>query len=74
MPLPYLVNLIQNLNFDNDSITTWKNGVVRSLKRYIPDGTSVSAKETCPSCGEKGALVFKEGCMTCTQCGFSKCG
>lgn len=74
MPLPYLVNLIQNLNFDNDSITTWKNGVVRSLKRYIPDGTSVSAKETCPSCGEKGALVFKEGCMTCTQCGYSKCG
>lgn len=74
MPLPYLVNLIQNLNFDNDSITTWKNGVVRSLKRYIPDGTSVSAKETCPSCGEKGVLVFKEGCMTCTQCGYSKCG
>jgi ribonucleoside-diphosphate reductase alpha chain len=74
MPLPFLVNLIQNLNFDNDSITTWKNGVVRSLKRYIPDGTSTGAKETCPSCGEKNALVFKEGCMTCKHCGYSKCG
>ncbi|KAF0203454.1 MAG: ribonucleoside-diphosphate reductase class [Bacteroidetes bacterium] len=74
MPLPFLVNLIQNLNFDNDSITTWKNGVVRSLKRYIPDGTSLGAKETCPSCGEKNALVFKEGCMTCKHCGYSKCG
>ncbi|MBW6490633.1 MAG: adenosylcobalamin-dependent ribonucleoside-diphosphate reductase [Lentimicrobium sp.] len=73
MPLPFLVNLIQNLNFDNDSITTWKNGVVRSLKRYIPDGTSVGAKDTCPSCGEKNALVFKEGCMTCKSCGHSKC-
>lgn len=74
MPLPFLVNLIQNLNFDNDSITTWKNGVVRSLKRYIPDGTSLGAKETCPSCSEKNALVFKEGCMTCKHCGYSKCG
>ena len=73
MPLPYLVNLIQNLNFDNDSITTWKNGVVRSLKRYIPDGTKVAAKETCPSCSEKGALIFKEGCVTCKFCGYSQC-
>jgi ribonucleoside-diphosphate reductase alpha chain len=73
MPLPHLVNLIQNLTFDNDSITTWKNGVVRSLKRYIPDGTLVGSKETCPSCGEKNALVFKEGCMTCKYCGYSKC-
>lgn len=73
MPLPHLVNLIQNLTFDNDSITTWKNGVVRSLKRYIPDGTLIGSKETCPSCGEKNALVFKEGCMTCKYCGYSKC-
>jgi len=74
MPLPFLVNLIDNLNFDNDSINTWKNGVVRSLKKYIPDGTKVSTKTECPSCKEKEGLVYKEGCLTCKFCGYSKCG
>jgi ribonucleoside-diphosphate reductase alpha chain len=74
MPLPFLVNLIENLNFDNDSITTWKNGVVRSLKRYIPDGTAISTKRECPQCKEKDGLIYKEGCLTCKHCGYSKCG
>lgn len=74
MPLPFLVNLIENLTFDNDSITTWKNGVVRSLKRYIPDGTSVNTKQECPQCKEKDGLIYKEGCLTCKHCGYSKCG
>jgi ribonucleoside-diphosphate reductase alpha chain len=74
MPLPYLVNLIDNLTFDKDSINTWKNGVVRSLKRYIPDGTQATSKTECPNCKEKDGLVYKEGCLTCTHCGYSKCG
>lgn len=74
MPLPYLVNLIDNLTFDNDSINTWKNGVVRSLKRYIPDGTKASSKQECPQCKEKDGLIYKEGCLTCKHCGYSKCG
>lgn len=73
MPLPFLVDLIENLNFDNDSITTWKNGVVRALKRYIPDGTTVTSKAECPSCHEKDGLMYKEGCLTCKYCGYSKC-
>jgi len=74
MPLPFLVNLIENLNFDNDSITTWKNGVIRSLKRYIPDGTTANTKQECPQCKEKDGLIYKEGCLTCKHCGYSKCG
>lgn len=74
MPLPFLVTLIENLNFDNDSITTWKNGVIRSLKRYIPDGTTVNTKQECPQCKEKDGLIYKEGCLTCKHCGYSKCG
>jgi ribonucleoside-diphosphate reductase alpha chain len=27
---------------------------------------------SCPSCGSFG-MVMKEGCMTCTDCGYSKC-
>ena len=72
MPLPFVVHLVDNLQFESESINTWKNGVVRALKRYIPDGTKAS-KEQCPSCGEKETLEYREGCVTCTACGHSKC-
>ncbi len=72
MPLPYVVELIDHLSFDNDSITTWKNGVVRGLKKFIPDGTLTG--HSCPECKEKNSIIYKEGCMTCTHCGYSKCG
>lgn len=72
MPIPFVVHLVENLQLETESINTWKNGVVRALKKYIPDGTKVN-KEKCPNCGEKGTLIYKEGCMTCTSCGDSKC-
>ncbi|MCD4746391.1 MAG: adenosylcobalamin-dependent ribonucleoside-diphosphate reductase, partial [Bacteroidales bacterium] len=73
MPLPFAVELVENLNFDIESINTWKNGVVRALKKFIPDGT-VATKNKCPECGVEEALIYKEGCLTCKHCGFSKCG
>jgi len=72
MPLYQAVDLISNLTFDIDSINTWKNGVVRALKKYIPDGTT-AAKNKCPECGAADALIYKEGCLTCKHCGYSKC-
>jgi len=73
MPLPFAVDLISNLNLDGDSINTWKTGVVRALKKYIPDGTQAT-DNACPECGAKGGLIYKEGCLTCKHCGYSKCG
>ncbi len=73
MPLPKVITLIENLTFDNETINTWKVGVVRAIKKFIPDGT-VEEKESCPQCKEKGTLVYKEGCLTCSNCGYSKCG
>jgi len=70
--MPSKLELISNLNFDTESINTWKNGVVRSLKRYIPDGTKAQ-KNKCPECGVDDGLIYKEGCLTCKHCGFSKC-
>lgn len=72
MPIPFVVHLVSNLQLETESINTWKNGVVRALKQYIPDGTKVS-KEPCPECGEVETLVYKEGCLTCASCGYSKC-
>lgn len=71
MPIPFVVHLVSNLQLETESINTWKNGVVRALKQYIPDGTKVS-REACPECGEE-TLMYKEGCLTCSSCGYSKC-
>ncbi|HFA51845.1 MAG TPA: adenosylcobalamin-dependent ribonucleoside-diphosphate reductase [Bacteroidetes bacterium] len=73
MPLPYVINLVAGLNVDQDHINTWKNGVVRALKKYIPDGTK-AVKEACPECEDPDGLIYKEGCLTCKSCGYSKCG
>lgn len=72
MPIDQVIKLVSGLQLDNESINTWKVGVERALKKYIPDGTQV-AEQACPACGEK-ALVYQEGCLTCKSCGHSKCG
>jgi ribonucleoside-diphosphate reductase alpha chain len=73
MPMHEVVKLIEGLNLYDDFINTWKNGVVRALKRYIPDGVSPKDKK-CPQCGDPDGLVYEEGCLVCKSCGYSKCG
>lgn len=73
MPLHFAVDLISKLSFNDDSITTWKNGVARALKKFIPDGTA-APKEACPECKKEGSILYIEGCLKCTACGYSKCG
>ena len=73
MPLEHAVNLIAGLHLSNESINTWKNGVERALKRYIPDGTQASKGIVCDSCRSE-SVIYQEGCLICTECGNSKCG
>ena len=73
MPLNYVVELINNLHLYDDNINTWKNGVMRALKRYIPNGTEAADKK-CPVCGDPNGLVYENGCIICKSCGHSKCG
>ncbi len=73
MPMHEVVKLIEGLNLYDDFINTWKNGVARALKSYIPDGTTPQDKK-CPSCGDPDGLVYEEGCLVCKSCGYSKCG
>ena len=71
MPLANVVHIIGNLHLDADSLNTWKNGVARALKQFIPDGTP-AADNQCPECGNE-TLVYQEGCLGCSSCGYSKC-
>lgn len=73
MPMHEVVKLIEGLNLYDDFINTWKNGVARALKRYIPDGITPDDKK-CPQCDDPNGLVYEEGCLVCKSCGYSKCG
>ncbi|MFH2096876.1 MAG: adenosylcobalamin-dependent ribonucleoside-diphosphate reductase [Bacteroidota bacterium] len=73
MPIPHVINLISSLQLDNETINTWKNGVERALKKYIPDGTKPKQGVVCEQCNSD-KLHYQEGCLTCQDCGHSKCG
>jgi ribonucleoside-diphosphate reductase alpha chain len=71
MPLHYVVNVVENLRFGTDSLNTWKKGVLRALRKFVPDGT-VDTKNICPTC-QSPSLVYEEGCLHCNNCGHSEC-
>lgn len=73
MPLKNVVDLISKLQLDSESINSWKTGVERALKKFIPDGTKAADGQKCSQC-ESENLVYQEGCLICTECGHSKCG
>ncbi len=72
MPIMQVLNLVAGLHLDSESINTWKAGVERALKKYIPDGTQIDSI-ACPECKQK-SIIVKEGCFVCNNCGYSKCG
>ena len=72
MPIHKVVELVTSLQLDNETINSWKAGVARALKKYIPDGT-LAEDALCDECGSD-EVVYQEGCLTCLSCGSSKCG
>ena len=72
MPIDLVIKLVGDLQLDTESINTWKNGVARALKKYIPDGTHAEGHK-CANCGNTN-VIYQEGCLICTDCGSSKCG
>jgi ribonucleoside-diphosphate reductase alpha chain len=72
MPLTSVVDVIDDMNLSGDTLHTWKNGLVRALKRFIPDGTKAHGR-VCKACKQE-SVIYQEGCLICTDCGESKCG
>jgi len=72
MPIDQVIKLVSGLELDSQTINTWKSGVVRALKRYLPSDSEAKGEE-CPVCGQE-TLVYQEGCLKCRNCGATKCG
>ena len=65
--------VVEQLQKDRDSdMFSFARCIARILKGYIPDGQEATEK-TCTECGAEG-LIYVEGCVTCTVCGYAKCG
>lgn len=74
MPIPQVVATVDSLVLDSETINTWKAGVARALKKYIKDGTKAKEGTVCPECEHENTIVYQDGCLTCSNCGYSKCG
>ena len=48
MPIDQVLKLVGGLELDSKSINTWKMGVERALKKYLPNGTQASGQR-CPN-------------------------
>lgn len=72
IPIDQVIKLVQGMELNSESINTWKNGVERALKKYLPNGMEAKGQK-CPNCGLE-TLIYQEGCLICTNCGASKCG
>ena len=72
MPIDQVIKLVEGLELDSETINTWKNGVGRALKKYLPNDTEAKGQK-CPACGQE-TLAYEEGCLKCKSCGASKCG
>jgi ribonucleoside-diphosphate reductase alpha chain len=72
MPIADVVHMVDNLHLNDETLNTWKNGIIRALKQYVPTGT-VAEGMKCAECGQE-SLVYEEGCLNCKSCGHSKCG
>ncbi len=70
VPVQYIVEQLQKDKYSG--LQSFSKAISRVLKTYIPDGTKSQSDKTCGSCGVEG-LVYKEGCISCTACGWGKC-
>ena len=70
VPIHHTVEQLQKM--DMEDMFSFNKVIARVLKTYIVDGTKINGKH-CPQCQSKN-LSYQEGCLTCMDCGYSKCG
>ena len=67
-PLQFVINQLQK----DTNFTDFERSVARVLKKYIKDGEEVITSDgECPECSQR--LTYADGCITCYNCGYSRC-
>ena len=65
--------MVEQLQKDKESdMFSFSRCIARILKNYIEDG-EVPSDKICTECGAE-SLIYQDGCVTCSSCGYAKCG
>jgi ribonucleoside-diphosphate reductase alpha chain len=67
VPLQFIVDQLQK----DGSFVSFEKAVSRVLKKYIKEGEKVMTNQKCPECSSD--LVYRDGCVSCSSCGWSQC-
>jgi ribonucleoside-diphosphate reductase alpha chain len=67
VPLQFIIDQLQK----DSNFVSFEKVVSRVLKKYIKEGEKVMSNQKCPECGSE--LIYRDGCLSCPQCGWSKC-
>jgi len=74
-----------SIGFGKDKVRSLADGVAKVLKLYLGEEKEISLageqpslplttkpRDICPKCGQ-ATLIYEEGCLKCSSCGYSKC-
>jgi len=70
-PINYVVEQMQKEQ--EADMFSFARSISRVLKQYVPNGTKATGDKTCTDCNSAN-LIYQDGCVTCGDCGWSKCG
>jgi len=71
VPIEYIIDQLRKDK--RSDVTSFSAVVARVLsKHYIADGTKVTSDKVCSEC-KTASLVYQQGCVTCFECGNSRC-
>lgn len=68
-PIEFLVEQLSK----SGSIQSFSRVLARVLKKYIPDGEKVKTNIACGNECDSPDLIYTEGCVSCSGCGWTKC-
>lgn len=71
VPIQFIVEQLIKGNEKNSKLYSFSKAAIRVLKKYIQDGAKTTFKK-CSNC-KSSKLAFQSGCVTCLECGHSKC-
>lgn len=71
-PIKFIVDQISKDQYAE--ITSFSKVIARTLKPYITEHIKPTSDKKCPQCNLSGTFIYQEGCLSCSSCGYSKCG